>query len=112
MLIHTSIAMRSECQAVHLRAMKHTSTDVVVQNGTEALIDEDRGLLMNPRPSVDRARLSEHLREALRLLHVDMDNENLTDTPRRWADSLVAMTSGYDYTDVKKLTTVFRKACS
>ncbi|HEX2121013.1 MAG TPA: GTP cyclohydrolase I, partial [Thermoanaerobaculia bacterium] len=31
---------------------------------------------------------------------------------RRWAESLVTMTSGYDYTDVKKLTTLFRKACS
>ena len=113
MLIHTSIAMRSRCQAVHLRAMKQPSTDLAVQNGAEAaLIDEDRSLLLNPRPSVDRVRLAEHLREALRLLHVDMDNENLLDTPRRWAESLVAMTSGYDYTDVKKLATVFRKACS
>ena len=92
--------------------MKPSSTDLVVQNGTEALIDEERGLMMNPRPSVDRVRLSEHLREALRLLHVDLDDENVADTPRRWAESLVAMTSGYDYTDVKKLTTVFRKACS
>src|SRR5471032_1766712 len=113
MLIHTSITMRSRCQAVHLRAMKQPSTELAVQNGTEAaLIDDDRSLLLNPRPSVDRVRLAEHVREALRLLHVDMDNENLLDTPRRWAESLVAMTSGYDYTDVKKLTTVFRKACS
>jgi GTP cyclohydrolase I len=41
-----------------------------------------------------------------------MDDENIRDTPRRWADSLVTMTSGYDYTDLKKLTTLFRKACS
>ena len=77
----------------------------------EALVD-DRGLLTGPRPDVDRAKLQHHLREALRLLHVDLENENLADTPRRWAESLVTMTSGYDYTDVKKLTTLFRKACS
>src|SRR5258707_2433307 len=70
------------------------------------------GLLASPRPTVDRAALEHHLHEALRLLHVDLEDENLLDTPRRWADSLVKMTSGYDYTDVKKLTTLFRKACS
>ncbi|MBV8517318.1 MAG: GTP cyclohydrolase I FolE [Acidobacteria bacterium] len=73
---------------------------------------DDRGLLSNPRPSIDRDALQHHLREALRLLHVDLTDENLLDTPRRWSDSLVTMTSGYDYTDVKKLTTLFRKACS
>ncbi len=72
----------------------------------------DRGLLTGPRPDVDRAKLQHHLQEALRLLHVDLEDENLADTPRRWAESLVTMTSGYDYTDVKKLTTLFRKACS
>jgi GTP cyclohydrolase IA len=72
----------------------------------------DRGLLIGPRPSVDNARLEHHLREALKLLHVDLENENVLDTPRRWAASLIAMTSGYDFTDVKKLTTVFRQACS
>ncbi|HET8799378.1 MAG TPA: GTP cyclohydrolase I [Thermoanaerobaculia bacterium] len=72
----------------------------------------DRGLLTGPRPTVDREKLEHHLREALRLLHVDLDNENVLDTPRRWAESLVTMTSGYDYTDVRKLTTLFRKACS
>jgi GTP cyclohydrolase I len=77
----------------------------------EALIGE-RGLLASPRPTVDHERLESHLREALRLLHVDLDDENLLDTPRRWAHSLITMTSGYDYTDVKKLTTLFRKACS
>jgi GTP cyclohydrolase IA len=77
----------------------------------EALLD-DRELLTRPRPTVDRETLQLHLREALRLLHVDLDDENVRDTPRRWAESLVAMTSGYDYTDIKKLTTLFRKACS
>ena len=72
----------------------------------------DRGLLTSPRPSVDREKLQHHLREALRVLHVDLDDENVLDTPRRWAESLVTMTSGYDFTDVKKLTTLFRKACS
>jgi GTP cyclohydrolase IA len=70
------------------------------------------GLLTSPRPNVDHAALQHHLHEALRLLHVDLEDENLIDTPRRWAESLVKMTSGYDYTDVKKLTTLFRKACS
>jgi GTP cyclohydrolase IA len=72
----------------------------------------DRGLLASPRPTVDREKLSEHLSEVLRLLHVDLQDENVRDTPRRWAESLVTMTSGYDFTDVKKLTTLFRKACT
>ena len=75
-------------------------------------IVNDRGLLAGPRPSVDRSQVEHHLREVLRLLHVNMEDENVVDTPRRWAESLVTMTSGYDYTDVKKLTTLFRKACS
>ena len=89
-----------------------TSSTVALQNSEiEALIDE-RGLLSSPRPTVDREQLQVHLREVLRLLHVDLEDENLADTPRRWAESLTTMTSGYDYTDVKKLTTLFRKACS
>jgi GTP cyclohydrolase IA len=77
----------------------------------EALFN-DRGLLTSPRPSVDREQLAMHLAEVLRLLHVDLADENVRDTPRRWAESLVTMTSGYDFTDVEKLTTLFRKACS
>jgi GTP cyclohydrolase I len=77
----------------------------------EALFN-DRGLLESPRPTVDREKISEHLHEVLRLLHVDLDDENVRDTPRRWAESLVTMTSGYDFTDVRKLTTLFKKACS
>ena len=77
----------------------------------DAIIN-DRGLLTGPRPSIDRQQLQHHLREVLRLLHVDLDDENVLDTPRRWSESLITMTSGYDYTDVKKLTTLFRKACS
>jgi GTP cyclohydrolase I len=76
-----------------------------------AAIIEDR-LLALPRASVDREQLQHHLREVLKLLHVDMEDENIRDTPRRWSESLVTMTSGYDYTDLKKLTTLFRKACS
>jgi GTP cyclohydrolase I len=78
---------------------------------TEVLL-HDQSILLSPRPTVDRVALQEHLRKALELLHVNMEDENLRDTPRRWAESLTAMTSGYDFTDVKKLTTVFRKACS
>jgi GTP cyclohydrolase I len=77
----------------------------------DAIIN-DRGLLTGPRPSIDRQQLQHHLREVLRLLHVDLEDENVLDTPRRWSESLITMTSGYDYTDVKKLTTLFRKACS
>ena len=87
------------------------NADLVVQTENDALM-HDQGLLISPRPSVDREKLEQHLREALRLLHVDLENENLRDTPRRWAESLVTMTSGYDFTDVKRLTTLFRKACS
>ncbi len=91
--------------------MKHASTDLVVQHELDAVLN-DRGLLTSPRPTVDRLKLEDHLREVLRLLHVDLGDENLRDTPRRWAESLVTMTSGYDYTDFQKLTTLFRKACS
>lgn len=82
----------------------------VVLAEVEAIVN-DRGLLTGPRPTVDREKLQHHLREALRLLHVDLQDENLLDTPRRWAESLVTLTSGYDYTDVRKLTTLFKKAC-
>jgi GTP cyclohydrolase I len=88
-----------------------TSANVILQTEAEALLS-DQGLLISPRPTVDRGKLQEHLSEALRLLHVDLENENLRDTPRRWAESLIAMTSGYDFTDVKRLSTLFRKACS
>src|SRR3989337_1284936 len=81
-------------------------------NGELDAIINDRGLLTGPRPSIDRTQLQHHLSEVLRLLHVDLENENVLDTPRRWAESLITMTSGYDFTDVKKLTTLFRKACS
>ena len=87
------------------------NAEIVAQAEIEAVIN-DRGVLAGPRPSVDREKLQFHLHEALQLLHVDLDNENLLDTPRRWAESLVTMTSGYDFTDVKKLTTLFRKACT
>lgn len=87
------------------------SSELTLEHEIDALV-HDRGVLASPRPSVDREQLQHHLREALRLLHVDLEDENVVDTPRRWADSLVTMTSGYDYTDVKKLTTLFRKACS
>src|SRR5881392_3677210 len=85
--------------------------ELVLQTEIDAVI-HDRGLLTSPRPNVDREKLQHHLREVLRVLHVDLDNENLRDTPRRWSESLVTLTSGYDFTDVKKLTTLFRKACS
>ncbi len=91
--------------------MKEANDLAVISTELDAIIN-DRGLLTGPRPSIDREKLQHHLREALRLLHVDLQNENLLDTPRRWAESLVTMTSGYDYTDVRKLTTLFRKACS
>jgi GTP cyclohydrolase I len=87
------------------------NADVVPISEAEILL-EDRGLLADPRPTVDRKKLEEHLRAALEMLHVDLTSENLRDTPRRWAESLVTMTSGYDFTDTKKLTTLFRKACS
>jgi GTP cyclohydrolase I len=91
--------------------MKTASEALIANTELDAILN-DRGLLVSPRPTVDREKLQHHLREALRLLHVDMENENLRDTPRRWAESLVTMTSGYDFTDVAKLTTLFRKACS
>jgi GTP cyclohydrolase I len=91
--------------------MKTSSTEIVLQAEVDAILS-DRGLLTSPRPTVDADKLELHLRETLRLLHVDLDDESLRDTPRRWAESLITMTSGYDFTDVKKLTTLFRKACS
>jgi len=90
---------------------KQPGEDLHGASDLEALIN-DRGLLSGPRPTVDREKLQFHLREVLRLLHVDLEDQNVLDTPRRWSESLVTMTSGYDYTDVKKLTTLFRKECS
>src|SRR5438067_6516507 len=87
------------------------SAELVLQTEIDAVLN-DRGVLTSPRPTVDREKLQHHLREALRLLHVDLDDENVRDTPRRWAESLVTITSGYDFTDVKKLTTLFRNECS
>lgn len=87
------------------------NADIILQNESEALLS-DRGLAISPRPTVSREKLEQHLRESLRLLGADLDDENLRDTPRRWADSMIALTSGYDFTDVKRLTTLFRKACS
>jgi GTP cyclohydrolase I len=87
------------------------NAELVEHNGTEALLS-DQGSLLTPRPTVDRDKLEEHLREALRLLHVDLQSENLRETPKRWAESLITMTSGYDFKDVKRLSTLFRKACS
>jgi len=87
------------------------SADLILSPELEMALDE-HGLLTSPRPSVDRQQLQDHLAEVLRLLHVDLENENVRDTPRRWAESLVTLTSGYDFTDVKKLTTLFKKACS
>ena len=92
-------------------AKPEESGDPVVLAEVEAIVN-DRGLLTGPRPTVDRDKLQHHLREVLRLLHVDLQDENLLDTPRRWAESLVTLTSGYDFTDVRKLTTLFKKACS
>jgi GTP cyclohydrolase I len=92
--------------------MAKQSTELTVHDKEFDAIFNDRGLLTGPRPTVDREKLQKHLREVLALLHVDLDNENIADTPRRWAESLVTLTSGYDYRDVKKLTTLFRKACS
>ena len=90
---------------------KTSSKRELAQREKDALLD-DRGLLIGPRPSVDLDEVENHLLEVLRLLHVDLENENVRDTPRRWAHSLVTMTSGYDYTDVKRLTTLFRQACT
>jgi GTP cyclohydrolase I len=87
-------------------------TDGTTSNAELAALIDERGLLTSPRPSIDREQLQHHLREALRLLHVNLEDENVLDTPRRWSESLITMTSGYDYTDVKKLTTLFRQACS
>ena len=85
--------------------------ELVLPHEIDAVIN-DRGVLTSPRPTVDREALQKHLREVLRLLHVNLDDENVLDTPRRWAESLVTMTSGYDFNDVKKLTTLFRQACT
>jgi len=92
--------------------MKHTTETDLVPAGELELLLNGRGTLLSPRPTVDAEKLEHHLREALRLLHVDLENENVVGTPQRWANSLIAMTSGYDFTDVKKLTTLFRQACT
>jgi hypothetical protein len=60
---------------------------------------------------VDREKLQFHLRERCGCC-TSTSGKNVVDTPHRWAESLVAMTSGYGFTDVRRLTTLFRKACS
>ena len=72
---------------------KQTGDDLHGAADLEALIN-DHGLLTGPRPTVDREQLQFHLREVLRLLHVDLEDENVVDTPRRWSESLVTLTSG------------------
>ena len=76
------------------------------------MIFTERGPSNGPRPSVEMDQLEHHLREALRILHVDLEHEHLVDTPRRWAQSLATLTSGYDFTDTAKLATLFRQACT
>jgi GTP cyclohydrolase I len=87
-----------------LRSVTETSSSTELDR-----LRVEPGALEAPRPRVDITELESHLREALRLLHVDLEDENVRDTPRRWAASLVAMTSGYDYTDVAKLSTLFER---
>jgi GTP cyclohydrolase I len=87
-----------------------TTVENLIQNDINRdEIVEARGLTLHARPQVEMEKLQQHLREVLRLLHVDLEDENIADTPRRWAASLVAMTSGYDFTDVKKLSTMFQR---
>ncbi|MBW3563730.1 MAG: GTP cyclohydrolase I [Acidobacteria bacterium] len=85
------------------------------QNGLKATqfeaIVNDRGLLIGPRPTVDTDKLEGLLRKVLEELHVDLEDENVVGTPRRWAHSLVSMTSGYDFKDTTRLVTLFRQAC-
>src|ERR1700737_1110112 len=75
--------------------------DLVLQTELDAIFN-DRGLLSGPPPGVDRAKRPHDLREGPRVVPVGLDNENVSDTPRRWAESLVTLTSGYDFTDVKR----------
>lgn len=106
------MAKRSEKRQQVVRLGQRKSAEELARAREVDAIIDDRGLLVTPRPTVDLERLQHHLGEALRLLHVDLEDENVLDTPRRWAQSLVTMTSGYDFTDVKRLTTLFRQACS
>lgn len=91
--------------------MTDISDQITSNQQLDALI-EDRGLLAGPRPSVDAEKLEFHLREALKILHVDLETEATRNTPHRWANSLISMTSGYDFTDTAKLIALFRQACS
>lgn len=88
----------------------HDDQELARSRQLDALLN-DRGLMAGPRPSVDTEELEQHLQRVLEILHVDLDDENVRGTPRRWAASLISMTSGYDFTDTAKLTTLFRQAC-
>src|SRR4051794_33026680 len=77
--IHLSRFPLTALQEVQMKS-NSDSAELVLQTEIEAVI-HDRGLLTSPRPSVDRERLQHHLREVLRLLHVNLDDENLLDTP-------------------------------
>ena len=50
------------------------NAEVIPLNDTDLLLNEP-GLLADPRPTVDREKLQHHLREALRLLHVDLERK-------------------------------------
>jgi GTP cyclohydrolase IA len=103
--------MATDEDPTELSKRSNEAAALAAERQLDAVVN-DRGLLVGPRPSVDVEKLEHHLREALRLLHVDLDDENVADTPRRWATSLVTMTSGYDFTDTRRLTTLFRQACT
>jgi GTP cyclohydrolase IA len=100
--------MTSNKQPLPLELLEEAGL-TVEETGVE--LTDPRALLLTPRPGVDLDELQEHLKKVLELLHVNLDDENVRDTPRRWAASLVAMTSGYDYTDIKKLSTLFERDC-
>src|SRR5579872_6761553 len=88
-LLIVEFAHNGRPDPIRLGRMK--KAELVLQTQTDALLREN-GLLISPRPTVDRDKLEDSLRDALRLLHVDLDDENLRDTPRRWAESMITLT--------------------
>jgi len=56
---------------------RNRPTEVTVTTAELGSVIDDRGLLTSPRREIDRPQLQHHLREALRLRHVDLEDENV-----------------------------------
>lgn len=64
------------------------------------------------RSQVDMSRLQDITKDMLLTLGCNLEDENLADSPRRIAESLVELTTGLDEKELDKMRTIFKKSCS